>query len=285
MTENMITLKNGMKMPRLGMGTWMLGEHNTIYQQEIKALRAGLDAGFTLIDTAEMYGNGLSEELIGEAIQGYHREKLFLVSKVYPYNAGRPRIYDSIDQSLKNLQTDYLDMYLLHWMGSIPLEETVESMEELVKKGKIRSWGVSNLDTSDMKKLFAIPNGDHCQVDQVLYHLGSRGVEYDLMPWLFEQNTPLMAYCPLAQAGSLRRELLKNNVVKQIANQREITEMQVLLAFVLYHKNVIAIPRSGRKEHVLQNWSVREIELTEDEYKMLDTAFPAPDHKTYLDIV
>ena len=192
-------------MPRLGMGTWMLGEHLSIYQQEKKALQAGIDAGFTLIDTAEMYGNGLSEKLIGNTIQGYSREKLFLVSKVYPHNAGRPQIYDSIDQTLHNLKTDYLDMYLLHWRGSIPLEETVDAMEELVKKGKIRSWGVSNLDTSDMKELFSVPNGDHCQVDQVLYHLGSRGIEYDLMPWLEEHQTPIMAYCPLAQAGSLQR--------------------------------------------------------------------------------
>ena len=148
MSDLYLTLKNGMKMPRLGMGTWMLGEHLSIYQQEKKALQAGLDAGFTLIDTAEMYGNGLSEKLIGDTIQGYSREKLFLVSKVYPHNAGCPQIYDSIDQTLHNLKTDYLDMYLLHWRGSIPLEETVDAMEELVKKGKIRSWGVSNLDTT-----------------------------------------------------------------------------------------------------------------------------------------
>lgn len=141
MSDLYLTLKNGMKMPRLGMGTWMLGEHLSIYQQEKKALQAGIDAGFTLIDTAEMYGNGLSEKLIGNTIQGYSREKLFLVSKVYPHNAGRPQIYDSIDQTLHNLKTDYLDMYLLHWRGSIPLEETVDAMEELVKKGKIRSWG------------------------------------------------------------------------------------------------------------------------------------------------
>ena len=285
MSENKITLKNGMQMPRLGMGTWMLGEHNTIYQQELKALRAGMDAGFTLIDTAEMYGNGLSEQLIGEAIQGYDREKLFLVSKVYPYNAGRPAIYDSIDQTLRNLKTDYLDMYLLHWRGSIPLEETVDSMEELVKKGKIRSWGVSNLDTSDMKELFSVPNGDHCQVDQVLYHLGSRGIEYDLMPWLEEHQTPVMAYCPLAQAGSLQRSLLKNKEVQKIAKARGITPMQVLLVFVLRKDQVIAIPRSGRTEHVLQNWAVKDVILTDEEYAALDRAFPAPGHKTYLDIV
>ena len=272
-------------MPRLGMGTWMLGEHLSIYQQEKKALQAGLDAGFTLIDTAEMYGNGLSEKLIGDTIQGYSREKLFLVSKVYPHNAGRPQIYDSIDQTLHNLKTDYLDMYLLHWRGSIPLEETVDAMEELVKKGKIRSWGVSNLDTSDMKELFSVPNGDRCQVDQVLYHLGSRGIEYDLMPWLEEHQTPIMAYCPLAQAGSLQRSLLKNKEVQKIAKARGITPMQVLLAFVLRKDQVIAIPRSGRTEHVLQNWAVKDVVLTDEEYAALDRAFPAPKHKTYLDIV
>lgn len=285
MSDLYLTLKNGMKMPRLGMGTWMLGEHLSIYQQEKKALQAGLDAGFTLIDTAEMYGNGLSEKLIGDTIQGYFREKLFLVSKVYPHNAGRPQIYDSIDQTLHNLKTDYLDMYLLHWRGSVPLEETVDAMEELVKKGKIRSWGVSNLDTSDMKELFSVPNGDHCQVDQVLYHLGSRGIEYDLMPWLEEHQTPIMAYCPLAQAGSLQRSLLKNKEVQKIAKARGITPMQVLLAFVLRKDQVIAIPRSGRTEHVLQNWAVKDVVLTDEEYVALDRAFPAPEHKTYLDIV
>lgn len=285
MSDLYLTLKNGMKMPRLGMGTWMLGEHLSIYQQEKKALQAGLDAGFTLIDTAEMYGNGLSEKLIGDTIQGYSREKLFLVSKAYPHNAGRPQIYDSIDQTLHNLKTDYLDMYLLHWRGSIPLEETVDAMEELVKKGKIRSWGVSNLDTSDMKELFSVPNGDHCQVDQVLYHLGSRGIEYDLMPWLEEHQTPIMAYCPLAQAGSLQRSLLKNKEVQKIAKARGITPMQVLLAFVLRKDQVIAIPRSGRTEHVLQNWAVKDIILIDEEYAALDRAFPAPEYKTYLDIV
>lgn len=285
MSDLYLTLKNGMKMPRLGMGTWMLGEHLSIYQQEKKALQAGFDAGFTLIDTAEMYGNGLSEKLIGDTIQEYSREKLFLVSKVYPHNAGRPQIYDSIDQTLHNLKTDYLDMYLLHWRGSIPLEETVDAMEELVKKGKIRSWGVSNLDTSDMKELFSVPNGDHCQVDQVLYHLGSRGIEYDLMPWLEEHQTLIMAYCPLAQAGSLQRSLLKNKEVQKIAKARGITPMQVLLAFVLRKDQVIAIPRSGRTEHVLQNWAVKDVVLTDEEYTALDRAFPAPEYKTYLDIV
>lgn len=274
-----------MEMPRLGMGTWFLGEKKQKDDQETAALRAGIDAGIRLIDTAEMYGDGKSEQLIGRAIKGYDRSRLFLVSKVYPHNAGRRKIFKSVQQTLKNLQTDYLDLYLLHWRGAVPLEETVECMEQLVKEGKIRSWGVSNFDTDDMRELLSVPNGDHCVVDQVLYHLGSRGVEYDLLPWLEEHQIPLMAYCPLAQAGDLQKDLLKSSTVKEIAKIHNITPMQVLLAFVLYQPNVIAIPRSGKAEHVLQNWNARKIRLTDVEYGLLDKAFPAPKQKTYLDIV
>jgi len=280
-----LTLNNGMKMPKMGMGTWYLGENKQTEETEIRALRAGIDAGIQLIDTAEMYGNGRSEKLIAKAIEGYDREKLFLVSKVLPNNAGRMHIFKSIQQTLSNLKTDYLDMYLLHWRGSIPLEETISYMEQLVKEGKIRSWGVSNFDTDDMEELFQIPAGRHCAVNQVLYHLGSRGVEYDLLPWLKEHNVPLMAYCPLAQAGDLRKGLLENKVVKQVAKNHEVTEIQILLAFVLHQGNVIAIPRSGKAEHVLQNQKACEIILTDEEYAALDAAYPAPTHKTYLDIV
>lgn len=280
-----ITLKNGIKVPRFGLGTWFLGEKRQAREQELQALRAGLDAGITLIDTAEMYGNGQSEELIGEAIRGYQREKLFLVSKVYPHNAGRGKIFKSLDNTLKRLGTDYLDLYLLHWRGSVPLEETVSCMEELVKKGKIRSWGVSNFDTDDMKELFAVPGGDHCVVDQVLYHLGSRGVEYDLLPWLTGHHTAMMAYCPLAQAGNLRRELTESTVVREVAEKHGATVMQILLAFVMYKVNVIAIPRSGKKEHVLENLEGGTLKLTEEEYRILERAFPAPRYKSYLDIV
>ena len=285
MNQNEIKLNNGMEIPRLGMGTWFLGENKRRDEEEIAALRAGIDAGIRLIDTAEMYGDGKSEQLIGRAIKGYDRSRLFLVSKVYPHNAGRRKIFKSVQQTLKNLQTDYLDLYLLHWRGAVPLEETVECMEQLVKEGKIRSWGVSNFDTDDMRELLSVPNGDHCVVDQVLYHLGSRGVEYDLLPWLEEHQIPLMAYCPLAQAGDLQKDLLKSSTVKEIAKDHNITPMQVLLAFVLYQPNVIAIPRSGKAEHVLQNWNARKIRLTDVEYGLLDKAFPAPKQKTYLDIV
>lgn len=171
MNKKEIKLSNGMEMPRLGMGTWFLGENRSKDAEETAALRAGIDAGIRLIDTAEMYGDGRSEQLIGRAIQGYDRSRLFLVSKVYPHNAGRRKIFKSLQQTLKNLQTDYLDLYLLHWRGGIPLEETVECMEQLVKEGKIRSWGVSNFDTDDMEELFSVPNGNHCVVNQVLYHL------------------------------------------------------------------------------------------------------------------
>lgn len=255
MKEEYLKLNDGSRMPRLGMGTWYLGENKAARKQEIEALRAGIHVGCSLIDTAEMYGSGKSEQLIGEAIKGIDRSSLFIVSKVYPHNAGRAHIFDALDRSLRNLRTDYLDLYLLHWRGQVPLRETVECMEQLVKEGKIRRWGVSNFDTDDMEELFSVKNGDHCAVNQVLYHLGSRGVEYDLMPWLEEHHVPLMAYCPLAQGGDLRRGLLNNKAVQMVA------------------------------EHVLENYQAAEIKLTEEEYRLLDRAFPAPDHKVWLDIV
>lgn len=283
--QEYIKLSSGQRMPRLGIGTWCLGENKRLEKIEIKALRAGIDAGMQLIDTAEMYGEGKSEKLIGKAIQGYDRKNLFLVSKVYPHNAGKAHIFQNLERTLRNLETEYLDLYLLHWRGSVPLSETVSCMERLVKEGKIKSWGVSNFDTDDMEELFSVPGGSHCAVNQVLYHLGSRGVEYELLPWLTEHQIPLMAYCPLAQAGELKNSLLKSAVVQNVARRNGITAMQVLLAFVLYKENVIAIPRTRNAEHMLANWEVRNISLSEEEYCELDQAFPAPGYKTYLDIV
>lgn len=283
--ERYVRLKNGDLMPRLGMGTWFLGENSRSRAKEIEALQAGIEAGIALIDTAEMYGNGLSEQLVGEAIKKYDRESLFLVSKVLPGNAGRKRIYKSIDQSLKLLQTDYLDLYLLHWVGSIPFEETVECMEKLVAEGKIRKWGVSNFDVDDMEKLISVPHGENCAVNQVLYHLGSRGIEYDLLPWQKEHNIPVMAYCPLAQAGTLRKALVHNESLKGIADKHHISVMQLLLAFVMQRENVIAIPRSGKKEHVLENQKVWDICLDKEDIIIMNKEFPSPTKKTYLDIV
>lgn len=280
-----IDLENGMRMPRIGMGTWYLGEQRQTREQEIEALRTGIAAGMKLIDTAEMYGSGRSEKLIGKAIEPWDREKLFLVSKVYPHNAGKNRLKKSLNQTLDALGTDYLDLYLLHWRGAVPLRETVECMEEQVKAGKIKSWGVSNFDTDDMKELWSVPDGEHCVVNQVLYHLGSRGVEYDLLPWMKEHDVAMMAYCPLAQAGSLRRELKHNPVLAKMAGKYKISVMQLLLAFVLQNEQMIAIPRSGKKEHVMENVNAAKIELSVDDIECLNQEYPVPMQKVPLDIV
>lgn len=285
MIDKNIRLKDGAFMPRLGMGTWYLGENFSRREQELEAIKAGLESGMRLIDTAEMYGNGASEQLIGQVVKEYGREKIFLVSKVLPQNAGRKNIRERIDHSLMFLRTDYLDLYLLHWRGSIPLEETVECMEELKAQGKILRWGVSNFDVDDMEELMQVPNGKNCAVDQVLYHLGSRGAEYALLPWLKERNIPLMAYCPLAQAGNLRNDLLNNRTLKQVAAKYGITVMQVLLLFVLHEDHVAAIPRSGRKEHILENCKVMGVELEDLDFKLIEKEYPAPKQKQPLDIV
>lgn len=194
--DRFVRLKDGALMPKLGQGTWFLGEDKSKEQDEIKSIKIGIENNMTLIDTAEMYGEGLAEELVGKAIKGYDREKLFLVSKVYPHNAGRRNIFRSCENTLKRMGVEYLDLYLLHWRGAVPLSETVECMEELVKKGKIKRWGVSNFDIDDMKELMTVKDGDKCVVNQVLYHLGSRGIEYSLYPWMKEHNIPVMAYLP-----------------------------------------------------------------------------------------
>lgn len=272
-------------MPRLGMGTWYLGNDRKKRAEEIAALQAGINAGVKLIDTAEMYGDGRAEELIGEAIGNCDRKSLFLVSKVYPHNAGRANMAASLDRTLENLGTDYLDLYLLHWRGSIPLTETVECLEQLVEKGKIKCWGVSNFDTDDMAELFDIPKGGNCVVNQVLYHLGSRGIEYDLLPWLEDHRVAVMAYCPLAQAGALKRNLPGNQVLHSMAEHNGLTVIQLMLAFVLKRQSVIAIPRSGKSEHVLANQAAADFILSDEDYEILNREFPAPPHKTYLDIV
>lgn len=283
--ERTVKLPDQTAVPALGQGTWLLGERNAIRTQEIEALRSGIDAGMTLLDTAEMYGSGKAEALIGEAIQGYDRSSLFLVSKCYPQNAGRKNIFKSCMASMQRMKTDYIDLYLLHWRGGIPLFETVECMEQLKKEGKIRHWGVSNFDTDDMEELWSVPKGDHCAVNQVLYHIASRGIEYDLLPWLRQRGVPVMAYCPLAQAGDLQQGLYDNPVLKKIAAAHNCSISQVLLAFVMREKDIIAIPRSSKKEHTLDNAGASKIVLTNAEISILDQAYPAPNRKVYLDIV
>ncbi|MDR3643823.1 MAG: aldo/keto reductase [Clostridia bacterium] len=267
----------------LGQGTWHMGERRDSAAREAGALRLGIELGMTLIDTAEMYADGGAETVTGMAVAGL-RERVFLVSKVYPHNAGRGKLAQSCEDSLRRLKTDWLDLYLLHWRGDIPLSETIEGMEALVAQGKIRRWGVSNFDTEDMRQLLRCDGGDRCAVNQVLYHLGSRGVEYDLLPWQKAHGIPIMAYCPVAQGGRLRRELLSHLAVAEIAGARGATATQILLAWCMRSGDVIAIPKAAQPAHVLENAQAGAIRLTAQELARLDAAFPPPGRKVPLDM-
>lgn len=275
---------SGKPVGKIGQGTWYLGETRSTFVQEQNALRAGIEAGMTLIDTAEMYGEGAAETLVGSAIQKYAREDLYLVSKVYPFNAGRKNIFHCCEATLRRMGTEYLDLYLLHWRGMIPFSETVACMEKLKERGWIRAWGVSNLDADDMRELLALKDGSHCATDQVLYHLGSRGIEFDLLPLLRQHTIPVMAYCPLAQAGRLRRGLTNDPAVQAVAKAQGATVNQILLAFLLAQPGVIPIPRTAHAEHALENAAAADIRLTAQELVLLNRAFPAPGHKVPLDM-
>ncbi|ABR75204.1 aldo/keto reductase [Actinobacillus succinogenes] len=280
-----ITLKNGDKLTALGMGTWFMGDNQRYRQEEIAALRYGIEHGINLIDTAEMYGNGRAERLVGEAISPYTRESVYLLSKVLPNNANKRNMERACDNSLKALNTDYLDMYLYHWRGVTPLAETVEELEKLKAKGKIKAWGVSNFDLEDMQELSELPAGKHCQVNEVLFHLGSRGIEYVLKPYQDKHSIPTVAYCPLAQAGALQRSLIDNSVVNTVAKELDCTPYQVLLAFVLAQPNMIAIPKAGQVQHMKENLACLEMKLSPEQLSRLNNAFPGPTRRQHLDIV
>jgi diketogulonate reductase-like aldo/keto reductase len=282
--KRVVTLPDGTTVPCIGQGTWHMGEKPQEKAKEIKALQLGIELGMKVIDTAEMYGNGASERLVGEAIKG-RRDDVFLVSKVYPHNAGLDKIFTACENSLKRLGTDYLDLYLLHWRGRIPLEETIEGMEKLRKEGKILRWGVSNFDTDDMEELWNNANGSNCAINQVLYHLGSRGIDFDLLPWHREHHVPIMAYSPLAQGGTLRRQLLTDPIVNVIAKKYNVKPLQIALAWTIRTNDVIAIPKAGQEQHVLENAEAAAIELTQEDLNRLDEAFPKPRKKVPLDII
>ena len=271
-------------LPAIGQGTWYMGENPLQHKDEVNALRAGIDLGLTLIDTAEMYANGGAEKVVGEAITG-RRDEVFLVSKVYPWNAAGQSAIQACEDSLTRLKTDYLDLYLLHWRGDIALEETVSVMQQLIVQGKIRRWGVSNLDYADMQELSNIAGGRECATNQVLYHLASRGIEYDLLPWCQQQKMPVMAYCPLAQAGRLRSGLMNHPALNTLAQQKGVTVAQLLLAWVIHHDGVIAIPKAGSVAHVTENAAALKVELSQAEIEIMEKAFPAPGRKTPLDMV
>ena len=282
--NNTVKLKNGIVVPALGQGTWYLGDSKVKRKDEIEAVQTGIDLGMTLIDTAEMYGSGRSEELVGEAIKDFDREKLFLVSKVLPSNANRANMRRACENSIKRMKASYLDLYLYHWRGGTPLKETVDCLEELVNEGLIKSWGVSNFDIDDMEELYNTPNGKNCMVNQVLYHTGSRGIEYSLLPWMVENNISLMSYCQLAQAGSLRRGLFNSEVLKKIAKKHECDITQVMLAWNIRNGKTIAIPRTGNKVHTILNAGADKILLDEDDFKAIDNVFTPPTRKEPLDI-
>lgn len=274
----------GMRLPAIGQGTWYMGENAANRRQEVAALSAGIAQGLTLIDTAEMYAEGGAEEVVGEAIRG-QRDEVFLVSKVYPWNAGGQKIVTACEASLRRLGTETIDLYLLHWRGGFELAETVEGMQALVAEGKIRHWGVSNLDLADMHELFQVDGSAACAANQVLYHLASRGIEYDLLPWCQSHAIPVMAYCPLAQAGRLRSGLLADSTVLDIASAHRATAAQILLAWVIHHQGVMAIPKAATVAHVEENAAAINIALTAEDLSRLDKAFPAPGRKVALDVV
>ena len=261
------------KVPALGLGTWRMGESAAQKAAEVKALQLGIDLGMTLIDTAEMYGEGGAEEVVADAVAG-RRKDVFIVSKVYPHNASRKGAIAACERSLKRLKTDRIDLYLLHWRGSFPLAETVEAFEKLVKDGKIGRWGVSNLDVPDMDELLALPAGGQCGSNQIYYHLGERGPEFALMPQLEKKGISVMAYSPLGQGS-----LLRNATLDKIAREHGVTTASVAIAWVLRKPGVIAIPKSSKPEHIKANHAALKVKLTADDLEELDRAFPPPSRK------
>ncbi|WP_066196100.1 aldo/keto reductase [Gracilibacillus timonensis] len=269
----------------IGMGTWHMGDYPAHRKQEIEAIRYGLANGMEVIDTAEMYGDGNAERLVGEAIQDLDREQIFLISKFYPHHAKDPSLGRALEHSLQRLGTDHLDMYLLHWKSSTPLEQTIQDLENYVQQGKIRSWGVSNFDAEDIEDMWRIEGGRNCAANQVLYHVGSRGMEYDLLPLQAKQSLPMIAYSPIAQGDKRGVPVHKKEVLQQIAKQHGVTVFQVMLAWVIRHNQVLAIPQSSDVKHMQANIDAAAIQLSDEELKLLDKAFPEPTSKQPLDII
>lgn len=272
------------QVPVLGIGTWHMGDQPAKQAAEIKAIQYGINHGLKVIDTAEMYGAGRSEILVGKAIAPYARQSLFLISKFYPQNATKSRMRQSLTASLKRLGTDYLDLYLLHWRGRVPLAETVAGLVALQQAGKIRHWGVSNFDQPDLLELQQITNGDQVAANEDLYNLGARGVEYDVLPWQQRQQLPFIAYSPVAQ-GDQRGQLVGNSVVKQIAQEQNATPYQILLAWTLRHPGVLAIPQTSQWQHMQANIAAANLRLTDKQLAAIDREFPAPTTKRPLEII
>ena len=268
-----------MQSPRLGMGTWHMGERAGLRVNEVAALRLGLDLGMNLIDTAEMYGEGGAESVVGEAIRG-RREGVFVVSKFYPHHASRQKLRAACDASLRQLDIEALDLYLLHWRGRIPLEETVATLEELAVAGKIRNWGVSNFDVADMEELVAVPGGGRVAANQVLYNLARRGVEYDLLPWCEERGVQVMAYSPLDEG-----RLVRHPAIDAVARRLGASAGEVAIAWLLRRPGVVTIPKASSVEHVRANRRAADLVLDDAALETLELAFPPPRRKRPLEMV
>jgi diketogulonate reductase-like aldo/keto reductase len=266
----LIALPSGDRVAALGQGTWHVGDHPERREEEIATIRRGIDLGLTLIDTAEMYGDGRSEDLVGEAIAG-RRDEVFLVSKVYPHHASRAAMRGACEASLRRLRVETLDLYLLHWAGTVPLAETVEAFEALRAAGKIRQWGVSNLDIDLTRKLWRTAGGSAVQANQLLYNPGERGIEWDLLPWLREHGIPVMAYSPFDQGLLLRKRALAS-----FAKAHGMTAAQVALAWLLAQDGVIAIPKTGRRDRMEENAGALAHPLSREQLAQLDRLFPPP---------
>jgi diketogulonate reductase-like aldo/keto reductase len=269
-----LALPDGTKVPALGQGTWHMGERAKDAKREADALRLGIDLGMTLIDTAEMYAEGRSEEVVAQAVKG-QRDRVFLVSKVYPHNASRAGVQAACARSLRRLGTDRIDLYLLHWPGSHPIAETIAGFQALLQAGHIRHWGVSNFDAAGMQSVHDAPGGKACATDQVLYHPDSRGIEYDLLPWCARHHMPVMAYSPVGQAG----RLLRSRALNDVAKRHDATPAQIAIAWAMRSGNVIAIPKAADPEHVRQNAAAAALKLTADDLATIDAAHKPPNRQ------
>jgi diketogulonate reductase-like aldo/keto reductase len=274
-----VALADGVTVPALGLGTWKMGERPERRDAEVAALRHGFDLGLTLVDTAEMYADGRSEEVVARAING-RRDEIFVVSKVYPHNAGRRSAIAACERSLKRLRIDRLDLYLLHWRGDIPLAETVEAFERLKRDGKVARWGVSNFDVGDLDELAGLSGGRTCAADQVLYHLAERGIEKGVLPHARAWPMAVMAYSPFDEG-----RLLKHPDLLRIARDVQAAPATLALAWLASHDGVIAIPKAARIEHVDAIRAAADLRLTPDVLAALERAFPAPKRRTRLAMI
>ncbi|MBM3569418.1 MAG: aldo/keto reductase [Alphaproteobacteria bacterium] len=275
-----VALPGGEKIPKLGFGTWRMGEDARLAAAETAAVKLAIELGMSLIDTAEMYGEGGAERIIAPAIAGRAREHVFLVSKVYPHNASRSGTVAACERSLKRLGTDRIDLYLLHWPGSHPLEETVAGFERLRAAGKIRHWGVSNFDLTEMDDLWRLEAGGACATNQVLYNLGRRGIEHDLLPALTKRGLPVMAYTPL-EPGRLARQ----PALEAVAKRHGVKPLQVALAWLLRREGVIAIPKATNPAHLRENRAARDLTLEAEDLALIDRALPPPKGKRPLEML